>query len=94
LESTAVICRSPRPAVGLAGEDAVFDGRRLDLARPADDEMVLPEEFQPWNLTLHPDQTATLACDDSIGEIDFSSRIEFTDFPLEEISLYFTNNTI
>jgi hypothetical protein len=55
---------------------------------------VAAEEFQHWKLTVKAEQTATLVCDDGNGKIVFEKRIEFTDFPLEEISLYCTNNTI
>ena len=55
---------------------------------------VAGEEFQFWKLTVKPDQTATLTCDDGNGHVVFTKRIEFTDFPLEEITLYFTNKTI
>ena len=33
-------------------------------------------------------------CDDGNGNIVFSKRIPFTDFPLSEITLYYVNNTI
>ena len=55
---------------------------------------VTAEEFQTWRLKVNPDQTATLACDDGNGRIVFSKEIEYTDFPLDEISLYFTNNVM
>jgi hypothetical protein len=55
---------------------------------------VAAEEFQHWKLTLHPDETATLACDDGNGNVVFSSRIPFTDFQLEEIRFYCANKTI
>jgi hypothetical protein len=58
------------------------------------DKAVAGEEFQFWKLTVKPDQTATLTCDDGNGHVVFTKRIEFTDFPLEEITLYFTNKTI
>ncbi len=58
------------------------------------DKAVAAEEFQFWKLTVKPDQTATLICDDGNGHVVYSKRIEFTDFPLEEITLYFTNKTI
>jgi hypothetical protein len=51
-------------------------------------------EFQCWKLTVHNDQTATLLCDDGNGRGVFSKHIEYTDFPLPEITLYFTNQTI
>ncbi len=55
---------------------------------------VAAEEFQVWKLAVRPDRTATLTCDDGNGEIVFTKRIEFTDFPLAEITLYFANNVI
>lgn len=33
-------------------------------------------------------------CDDGNGNAVYSKRIPFTDFPLEEISLYYCNKTI
>jgi hypothetical protein len=55
---------------------------------------VAAEEFQHWTLKVKDDNTARLTCDDGNGNIVFSKRIPFTDFPLPEISLYFCNNTI
>jgi len=59
------------------------------------DKRVAGEEFQFWKLAVNLDQhTGVLTCDDGNGNIVYSKPIPFTDFPLEEISLYFTNNTI
>lgn len=58
------------------------------------DENVAAEEFQLWKLTVKADRTATLVCEDGNGRTVYSKQIEFTDFPLDEISFYFTNNTI
>jgi hypothetical protein len=58
------------------------------------DKAVAAEAFQFWKLTVKPDQTATLICDDGNGHIVLSKELEFTDFPLEEITLYFTDKTI
>jgi hypothetical protein len=55
---------------------------------------VTAEEFQLWKLTVNPDRTATLTCEDGNGKAVYSKAIEYTDFPLPEIALYFTNNTI
>jgi len=55
---------------------------------------VAAEEFQAWKLTVRPDRTATLTCDDGNGRIVYTKEIEYTDFPLDEISLWFANNTI
>ena len=51
------------------------------------------EEIQLWRLTVK-DNTATLVCEDGNGRKILSKRIPFTDFPLDEISFYFINNTI
>jgi hypothetical protein len=40
------------------------------------------------------DRAATLTCDDGNGNIVFTKKIEHTDFPLDEITLYFANNVI
>jgi hypothetical protein len=52
------------------------------------------EEFQVWKLAVRPARTATLTCDDGKGHIVFTKEIEYTDFPLEEITLYFANRVI
>ena len=52
------------------------------------------EEFQLWRLTVKKDNTATLVCEDGNGRKILAKRIPFTDFPLDEISFYFINNTI
>jgi len=51
------------------------------------------DTFQVWKLAVK-DAKALLACDDGNGNIVFSKQIEFTDFPLAEISLYYCNKTI
>jgi hypothetical protein len=55
---------------------------------------VAAEEFQVWKLAVRPDRNATLTCDDGNGNIVFTKEIEYTDFPLDEITLYFANNVI
>lgn len=55
---------------------------------------VAAEEFQVWKLTVNADQTAVLTCDDGNGNVVYTKQIEFTDFPPDGITLYFTNNTI
>lgn len=57
-------------------------------------QRVAAEAFQVWKLTGRPDQTATLTCEDGNGNKVFTKRIECTDFPLEEITLYFCNDVI
>jgi hypothetical protein len=52
------------------------------------------EEFQLWKLTVKPDATATLTCEDGNGHAVFTKEIGLTDFPAEGVELYCTNNTI
>jgi hypothetical protein len=56
--------------------------------------LIAAEEFQVWKLTVNVDQTGVLTCDDGNGRVIFSKQIEYTDFPMDGITLYFTNNTI
>ena len=52
------------------------------------------EAFQVWKLMVHDDRSATLTCDDGHGTIIYTQHIPFTDFPLKEITFYFTDNVI
>ena len=58
------------------------------------DKRVAAEEFQVWKLAVRPDQTATLTCSDGNSNIVYTKQITYTDFPLDEITLYFANNVI
>jgi len=55
---------------------------------------IAAEAFQLWRLRVHPDHTATLTCEDGKGNAVFTKALTFTDFPLAEITLYFTNGVI
>jgi hypothetical protein len=39
-------------------------------------------------------RSTTRTCDDGDGNIVFTKKIEHTDFPVDEITLYFANNVI
>jgi len=52
------------------------------------------EAFQVWKLAVKPDNSAVLTCDDGNGNVVYTKEIEYTDFPPEGITLYFTDNTI
>lgn len=55
----------------------------------------LREAFQVWTLKVDlSKQTAVLNCDDGNGNLIFTKLIHYTDFPLDEIQIYFTNNVI
>lgn len=58
------------------------------------DKAVAAEGFQLWKLKVREDRTATLTCEDGNGNTVFTKEIEYTDFPLDEITLYFVNNVI
>jgi hypothetical protein len=55
---------------------------------------VAKQEFQVWKLRVHGDGTARLSVEDGNGGTFFSKKIEYTDFPIEGIDLWFQNNTI
>jgi hypothetical protein len=61
---------------------------------------VAGEEFQTWRLKVEPSQEAVLTCwraaplDDGRDDVVFKKRIDYTDFPLDEISLYCVRGTI
>ena len=52
------------------------------------------EEFQAWKLAVRADRTATLTCDDGDGKIVYTEHLQFTDFPPDEIALWFAYNVI
>jgi hypothetical protein len=57
--------------------------------------VVAAEEFQHWKLAVDlTERSAVLTCDDGNGRVVITKAIEFTDFPLEEIGFYFTENTL
>jgi hypothetical protein len=58
------------------------------------DRAVAGEAFQLWKLTVNPDHTATLSCEDGNGNAVYSKAIPCTDFPLPEIALYFTDGVV
>jgi hypothetical protein len=55
---------------------------------------VAAEAFQVWKLKVSVDCKATLVCEDGNDTVVFSKRIWFTDFPLDEIAFYFTDNVL
>jgi hypothetical protein len=55
---------------------------------------VADEPFHVWKLVLGDGPSATLTCEDGNRNTVFTKFIAFTDFPLREITLWFTDNTI
>ena len=58
------------------------------------EKSVMAEEFQVWTLKVKDDCTATLSCGDGNNNTVYTKEIPFTDFPADEITLWFANNTI
>ncbi|MBW4473934.1 MAG: hypothetical protein KME45_26710, partial [Stenomitos rutilans HA7619-LM2] len=58
------------------------------------DANVSKESFQVWSLRVNDDKSALLTGDDGNGNEIASQAIPFTDFPLSEIQLYFTDRTV
>jgi len=66
-----------------------------EIAFKQNHPLVKNEEFQVWTLRVDQQQaTAILTCDDGNGRIVFTKNIGYTDFPLEKIKIYFTDNVI
>jgi hypothetical protein len=58
------------------------------------DQRVAAEEFQVWKLTVNPDSTAALVCEDGNDNVVCTKSIPFTDFPIQGVTLWFCNNVI
>lgn len=52
------------------------------------------EGFQLWKLTVDEKKAALLTCDNGNGVIVYQEIIDYTDFPLEKISFYFTDSVL
>jgi hypothetical protein len=52
------------------------------------------EGFVVWKLTVQPDCTAIAIADDGNGRELARQDIPWTDFPLDEVSLYLTDSTL
>jgi hypothetical protein len=47
-----------------------------------------------WRLSVHPGHTGILTCEDGNGNEVYRKALDFTDFPVAGVMLYFTSNTI
>ena len=52
------------------------------------------QEFTSWKLTVNDDHTAILVAEDGNGHKIYSEKINYTDFPLKEISLWFEGGVL
>lgn len=55
---------------------------------------VRAEEFQVWTLKVPEGEKPVIECSDGNENIIFRNRLSYTDFPLSEMTLWFTNNVI
>jgi hypothetical protein len=58
------------------------------------DSKVKLEEFQVYKLTVNVDHSAVVEITDGNYNIIQTQDLEFTDFPLPEVTLWFTNNVL
>jgi hypothetical protein len=58
------------------------------------EKRVAAETFQVWTLKVREDRTASLTCEDGNYRVVHTQPLAFTDFPLDEITLWFANNVI
>lgn len=58
------------------------------------DAKVRREEFQVWKLQVTPEGKASVVCEDGNDNMVTRQDIEFSDFPLPEMTLWFTNDVI
>jgi hypothetical protein len=66
--------------------DIIATSQRLPAVRA--------ESFQTWKLTVKSDRTGVVTCEDGNGREVHRQNLDFTDFPLPEITFYFTGNVI
>ena len=57
-------------------------------------ERLAKTPFQVWKLVVQADRSAMLHCEEGNGNKVWDHTIAFTDFPLDEITLWFANNVI
>jgi hypothetical protein len=74
-----------------AGAYWLIDEIAINQTRPK----VRAEEFQVWVLKVDLEKrNGVLSCDDGNGNVVFTKRIDYTDFPLSEIRFYCTDGVI
>lgn len=65
-----------------------------EIAFAQAEPLVQAEEFQFWKLSVNGDRSCVLTCDDGNGNVVFKKEIEYTDFPLDKITFYLTNQVL
>jgi hypothetical protein len=66
-----------------------------EIALAQRQKAIAAEEFQVWTLAVNlASHTATLPCEDGNGKTVMTKPIDFTDFPVGRVTLWFENHTI
>jgi len=52
------------------------------------------QEFGVWKLSVREDRTAQLVCEDGNYNKLYDEKIEWTDFPLKKVELWFENGVL
>jgi hypothetical protein len=74
-----------------AGAYWLIDSIVINQTRPK----IKGEEFQSWKLRVDLEKhTGVLTCDDGDGHIVYTEHIEYTDFVLPEITIWYTDRTL
>lgn len=58
------------------------------------DKKIKAEEFQVWKINVSDDKSAVIRVEDGNNNLVKRFKLEFTDFPLKEFTLWFSNNTL
>jgi hypothetical protein len=58
------------------------------------EKRVARQAFQVWKLTVNADHTGTITVEDGNYNVILTKALEFTDFPIPEVTLWFANNVI
>lgn len=52
------------------------------------------QEIQFWKLKVSQNNSAILTCERDTDDVVITQKIEFTDFPLDEVKIYLSNKTL
>lgn len=58
------------------------------------DKKIKAEEFQVWKIKVKDDKSAVIRVEDGNDNLVKRFNLEFTDFPLKEFTLWFTESTL
>lgn len=58
------------------------------------DKKIKAEEFQVWKIKVEEDKSAEILVEDGNDNLVTRFKLEFTDFPLKEFTLWFYNKTL